>query len=544
MDASPERSSDAVTLSNIRSTALLALLERRRALLFALTLGIAVVLRCGALGTAGFSEDEINKVAAVSQYRHLDFSANAEHPMLLKLLMLGSSALSAAWNRAAEAASLPTVSPETAFRLPSAIAGTLTTAVVFAVADIFFGLEIAAWAALFWAADVNAIAINRIGKEDTLLVLLLLVAVWYYERGKQQGRRDPAGAQAWFRRCGAAFGLMTAAKYMPHYFGLHAIYFRAAEPHPGKNRPDKRPFYTWLAGAFLLANFAVLLPGTWRYLLGYLQGAHLHHTGYLFAHRLYTNTVSTSPWGLPPWFYLTYLVTKVPLALLVAFGFGLWVLYTERDGRGHTFLRVYLLFFLLPYSFVAGKFVRYMLPLFAVMDITAAIGIVWLRERVAARRSCGVQLLATGALSALFMAGPLHAAASSAPYFSLYQNPIGAALGPPGWLFPSDEFWDMGVREAMRTITAVSRRQAVVMSDAPSVVAYYAERYGRPDIESRSLSSDGFRVDAPETWVLAQDGHTYFENIETLQQIRRSTAPFRTIRIRGATAVEIFKYPR
>jgi hypothetical protein len=41
-------------------------------------------------------------------------------------------------------------------------------------------------------------------------------------------------------------------------------------------------------------------------------------------------------------------------------------------------------FTLLPYSLVSGKFVRYMLPVLAVLDLTAAVGIVMLLRRVAA----------------------------------------------------------------------------------------------------------------------------------------------------------------
>jgi len=44
-------------------------------------------LRLTGLGNIGFAEDEINKLEAVRAYDRKDFSANAEHPMLMKALM-------------------------------------------------------------------------------------------------------------------------------------------------------------------------------------------------------------------------------------------------------------------------------------------------------------------------------------------------------------------------------------------------------------------------------------------------------------------------
>src|SRR5262245_44273565 len=155
-----------------------------RAIAVAATSVLALWFRLAALSTYGFSEDEIHKVRAIEQYRAGDFSANAEHPMLMKLAMWCSVDLANRWNGIAPAGRA--VSFETAIRIPNAVAGSLTTAVLFGVADVLFGPAVAVLAALLWALDVNAIAINRIGKEDTFLLLFFLTAVWCYERAKQQ----------------------------------------------------------------------------------------------------------------------------------------------------------------------------------------------------------------------------------------------------------------------------------------------------------------------------------------------------------------------
>src|SRR5262249_15267121 len=157
-------------------------------------------------------DDEINKVRAIEQYRGGHFAANAEHPMLMKLAMWTSVDLARAWNRVAPAASA--ISQETALRLPNAVAGAAATVAIFGIADLLFGGAAAVTAGAIWAFDVNAIAINRIGKEDTFLVLFFLFAVFSYERAKRVGVADPSRAQRWYAASGACFGLMLASKYM------------------------------------------------------------------------------------------------------------------------------------------------------------------------------------------------------------------------------------------------------------------------------------------------------------------------------------------
>jgi hypothetical protein len=76
-------------------------LAQLRVLALAAVLVAACVTRTAHLATYGFSEDEINKVNAVEEYRQGRFLANAEHPMLMKLAMWGSVALSERWNAVA-----------------------------------------------------------------------------------------------------------------------------------------------------------------------------------------------------------------------------------------------------------------------------------------------------------------------------------------------------------------------------------------------------------------------------------------------------------
>lgn len=498
--------------------------------------------RCLTLGATGFAEDEIDIVKAARSYRHLDFSPNAEHPMLAKLAAFASLEAASAWN----AIRLPQISAEAAIRFPSAFTGgVLTTIVVFLLCrELFPDIRVAGWASLLWAADVGATGVNRTAKEDTFFLFFLLAAAWLYARAKRAGRENPEAGRRWYSASAASFGLMLACKYMPHYYGLHALFVRITDPEPGGNRPRKFEWHAVMGMAFFAANFAILLPASWTRLANYLHGATTSHTGYVFAHRLYVNSIFVTPAGPPMSFYLTFLALKVPLLVLGASVVGAAVMLARRQERGFVFLRVFLVFFLLPYSLMGGKFVRYMLPLLAVVDILAAAGIVWLLDRIRARWTATHRRWLVPAFTMLFATGPLYAQAAAWPLCSLSLNGIGAALTSPGGLFPDDEFNDVDVREAVFAIAGTAQPRAVIASDASTVVEEYLAESGRTDIRSVSLAHDGLPSPDYETWVLAQDGHVYFENREMLIQIRRRNSPWAEWRAGGAVAVRVYALGR
>jgi hypothetical protein len=529
-------------LLSLRSVA--TTIECSRGLVLTALVSAALLVRTFGLGTTGFSEDEVNKLRAVEAYSRSDFSANAEHPMLMKLAGWASVAAARWWNRHDRLASVGTISSEAALRLPNALVGGATTAVVFLLAEALFDTATGAWAALFWSLDVNAAAINRIGKEDTFLVFFLLLAAYWFERGKRSSALTAVERDRWFGRSGMAFGLMLASKYMPQYFGLHALFNIAADRNPADDVPDKRwPFFALMGAVFLVANFAVALPSTWSYVLGYARGETLRHSGYTFAHHLYANGIEASPAGLPPWFYLAFLATKVPLVVLAAAAVGIAWVCRHPSHRGATFVRVFLVFTLLPYSFVASKFIRYMLPVLAVIDMAAAVGVARTMRRLSNANAGVLGDLAPALVgSSLVLLLAVHNV-NAAPYPSLAQNAIGAHLDEPGALFPDDEFYDAGIREAVAAIVRVAAPGAVVCGDATAVVAEYLARYGRPDMTACSIAHDGLPMQRGDTWVVAQDGHLYFENAAVIEALRRRLKPWTEISVRGVPAVQVYRLP-
>jgi hypothetical protein len=502
------------------------------------TVVLALGFRTVALDTYGLSEDEINKVWAIDAYRHGHFAANAEHPMLMKLAMWASVEMAEAWNRVAPTAE--TISLETAIRLPNALAGALTSAALAALGAVFFGPVVGLAAALIWALDPNATSISRLGKEDSFLLLFFLLAVAAYEYAKRIGAGDPVRARPWYTAGGALFGLMLASKYMPHFYGLHTLFQVIADRNPGENKPDKAKYYAAMAAAFLAMNFALLTPETWHSIGQYVQGGRQLHHGYAYASQVYVNDASFSPLGVPSTFYIELLLTKTPLIILGAAGFGLLELMRRRRQRGGLWLLLFLVLLIVPYSLMSGKFLRYALPMVALVDLLAALGVGGLIERVQRARWIPVERTIVAAAVMVVICGSLlPIQMSAAPFYSLQQNALGRLVSPPAARFP-EETYDYGVREAVRAISRVARPGAVIVSDASAVVAYYLDASGRRDVRSVSLSAEGLPSGAAEVWVLVQDAHLYFENRTIVEMLRQQLLPWREIRMRGALAVQIF----
>ncbi len=302
--------------------------KRREGFALALLVVVAFALRAVQLDAVGVSEDEARKIAAVEAYRRGNFTPNAEHPMLMKSLILVSFLVAERWNRAI-AASHPDwhISQETALRFPNVLVGALTTVVLFLFAREVFDPMVGWLTAILWATGINAIAINRVAKEDTLLVFFMWLAFFFFMKAKHEGPVETARRQWLYRLSGASFGLMLASKYFPHYMGLIFLY-NYLRPHDRQtNAPLGRRammgFFLAFFLAFVATNPLLLHPETLRYLAIYLTETTVPHHGYEMMGELYYNNAWKFTNRTPLYFYALFLAVKVPPALLLAFVIGL-----------------------------------------------------------------------------------------------------------------------------------------------------------------------------------------------------------------------------
>jgi hypothetical protein len=262
---------------------------------------------------------------------------------------------------------------------------------------------------------------------------------------------------------------------------------------------------------------------------------------------LYHNTVSKAPFGATPlYFYALYLLIKTPPALLAAFVVGLFVTVRKWREPGAAFLLFMLFFWLVPYSLMGAKWLRYTLSLMPFVYMTAAVGAVacarGLLSLLKVSRETNPRLASAlgAAVLALFVAVPAWAAFGAAPHYALYTNAL--APSAAGYYFPHDELYDDGLREAIKFVAEHAPRGATVATETPGVTRYYLERFDRTDLRPRTISDAQFDVtrEPSPTYVILQRGRTYFENRDEMAAVRTTFNPEHQITINGVAAAEVY----
>lgn len=529
-------------------------LEQRKILVLAVLTLMALAVRVYQLDAVGLAEDETNKMFAVRSYEQGDFTANADHPMIMKMLCYGSLHLAEMWNNTAGKLAGLSVSEETALRFPNALFGALTVIPLLLFASSLLGFRVGLVASLLWALGLNAVWINRVGKEDTLLVFFILTAFYLYNCAKQRPESDVLGQERLYTLAGMAFGLMLASKYFPQYFAYNALFYYLAGYNSRNNRALTRRMWLKFFGAMILAfvlfNPAAFLPKTWRYLLEFVSENLITHHGYPFMDGLYNNELSAMTDGMPWYFYFLFLATKFPLPLLLALLVGLIEVFRHRGdpavARGYLFLRLMLMFWLIPMSLVGSKFLRYTLTLMPLLYMTAAVGIVVIWRMVSpALKKLKLEprlrsRVAAVAVALVFVISPAVTTIRSLPYPSLYLNALGGDR--TGYYFPHDEFYDLGARESIKHVAETAPQGASLASEIPGVVQYYLERYNRPDIRSEIISHPKFNlVENPPDYILLQHGRLYFENREEFRLVENSFSPEQASSYLGADASRVYR---
>ncbi|MBC7909777.1 MAG: hypothetical protein H7Y30_04710 [Pyrinomonadaceae bacterium] len=200
---------------------------------------------------------------------------------------------------------------------------------------------------------------------------------------------------------------------------------------------------------------------------------------------------------------------------------------------------------IVPYSLIGAKWLRYTLSLMPFVYILAAVGVMTLAgwsatlfKRLKAERA---SVFAYAAILIFFIALPAWAAYKSAPHYALYTNKL-VSESKAGFYFPHDEFYDDGLREAIRYVCENAPQGAIIAHETPGVVRFYLQKFGRTDLQSRVLSDPSFNLDPEqETFIILQRGRTYFENQEKMNQVRaRFPLVYASCLRRGLAAAEVY----
>ncbi|HEX8150223.1 MAG TPA: glycosyltransferase family 39 protein [Pyrinomonadaceae bacterium] len=507
-------------------------------------------LRAYQLGAESLSEDELNKVRAVAEYRERGLTpANGEHPFLMKALLTASIVASEGWNSTSVARrnSQLRVSTETAARLPGALLGALTSFLIFLVTRELFGAEVALLAAALWAFDPAAVGFNRIAKEDSFLVFFFLLGNVFWLRGQRAAEEGVSRPEPFYWAAAAAFGAMLASKYVPHFLAISGAYYWAFQGVPSTRwRMGKKKWLVWFAVmgvAFVVCNPTILLPGTWKEMLTFAGEKRIGHDSYEFLGRLYRNQMSLWLRGSPWYFYYVFMGVKLPALVLVGCAAGLPLLFRRRLGDGRYFLLFWLFFWFFPFTFLGGKFTRYFTFALPAVLMTSAVGLHYLAGLVARlwRRLPGGAEWAAPALGVLVVGLSLLASLKAAPHYRLYTNFVGGGEGRAGSYFPHDEFYDSSTREIAASVARLAPTGAGVASETPELLAYYLHLAGREDLRSVSLSDRAaLREFRPGDLVVVARGRRYFSNDELTARLDAASQPAAAVSLGRVPSAKVY----
>lgn len=505
------------------------------------------------LGAEGLSEDELNKLRAVEDYRAHGLTAtNGEHPFLMKALLTASVVVTERWNATSLVASHPAlqVSTEAALRLPGVILGALTSLLIFLVVSELFGIEIALIAAALWALDPSGIGFNRIAKEDGFFLFFFLLANVFWLRGQRVAESGAGDFKRYYWATAISFGAMLASKYLPHFMAISGSYYYIFQGIPATRwRMGKKKwlaFFGIMGVAFLIFNPTILLPGTWHEMKIFAGEKRIGHDSYEFMGTLNRNQMTLWLKGSPWYFYYVFMGVKLALPVLVGFLIGLPLLFRKRLGDGRFFILFWLMYWFMPFTVLGGKFTRYFTMALPVVLITSAIGIhfaaQWLTKRLGPlAKTDSAKALVRASLAALVLVFPLIASASVTPYYRLYTNVIGGGPERAGSYFPHDEFYDARTREAVAEIAQRARPNARIASETPGLVTYYGQLAGRQDLVSLSLSDkEAMRQFEAGDFVIVARGRRYFSNEAYVARLEESNAPAATVSLGEVPAIRIF----
>jgi hypothetical protein len=522
-------------------------------LLLSLILLAGFGLRVVQSGQEGLSEDEMNKLVAVEDYRaHGLTAANGEHPMLMKAILTASILAAESWNSAAWVSSKPAlhISSESALRFPGIILGSLVSLLLFFVAGELFGTRIGLLAAALWALDPTAIAFSRIAKEDIFLLFFFLLANVFWLRGQRAAETNKGRPSRYYWAAAVAFGAMLASKYLFHFFAISTSYYWIFQSIPATRwRLGPRKwlvFFCIMGAAFLLCNPGILLPGTWREIMKFAGEHRIGHDAYEFMGRLYHNQATLWLRGSPWYFYYVFMGVKLPIPELIGFVVGLVLLFRKRLGDGRFFILFWLMLWFLPFTVLGGKFTRYFTMALPAVLITAAIGTHYVAQVVSRlfkdrTAPAAWDRRVAVAVFALVLTFSAIASLTAMPHYRLYTNTIGGGQARAGSYFPHDEFYDASVRDAVSFLGQRAGPGVRVACETPTLVKHYAELAGRGDLNPVSLSDkEALKGLQPGDFILIARGRRYFSNEAVVKRLPEIASPLQNVTLGSVPAIDIY----
>jgi hypothetical protein len=309
-------------------------------------------------------------------------------------------------------------------------------------------------------------------------------------------------------------------------------------------------FFAIMGIVFLILSPTIFLPETWRQMGLFAGGKRVSHDGYEFMNRLYTQRFDDWLRGIPVYFYFVFTAVKLPLLTVLGFAAGLPLLFRRKLGDGRYFILFWFMLWVVAFCFPGGKFTRYYTTVLPAVLITSALGIQfagrWLSNRIANFDWAGsLRHYVPATLAVIVITASVISSVQAAPHFRLFTNSIGGGTEWAGYYFPHDEFYDASMRDVISEIAHRARTGARVVSESPSLAAYYAERANRTDLLCLSLSDPEAikQLDAGDFVIVAR-GRRYFSNDALTSTLRDHASPIVELSLGPVPSAKLYEWPQ
>jgi hypothetical protein len=501
---------------------------------------LAFALRVHQIDFYSLSEDESAKWVAIQEYRNGHFAGvNSEHPLLPKIMAWASLTAGERWSRVATAHHWPSLRPEGWLRLPNAIFGALTTAILYLLCRRLIGIPGSLAASLFWAITPLTIALNRLMKEETPLTFFALLACYFYLRAKEAD--EDRTARRWYDLSAIGFGLALASQYILHLLGLNALaWFIAAKM--GLTREPSRfrykRFYFVMFASFILVNPVILSPTNMHAILNWVHHEGVKHSGYDFDGTLYMNFPSRLLAGLPWFYYLLLVAVKTPIPILTAIALGSTLLLRDRRTLASCFFISLGIVQLIGLSVSGAKWIRYSLPLLPFLYLAGGYAVqrIW---KISKER--GLSLSFVGAATIIFVGFPLGGLLRWAPFYSFYLNSIGGGKQSVTRYFAPDEVSEFDTREVAQLVCRSASRNANLATARPMSMTYYLQACGRNDMKVMALY-DPHYVPQDGDFIILEPSRRFLETQRFFDVLGNSAMLHSEVRVGPVRASTIYLF--
>jgi Dolichyl-phosphate-mannose-protein mannosyltransferase len=489
---------------------------------------LGLCLRLRGLSAEGFGDDEVHKWLAANRYLQGIFSGDdVEHPMLMKWLIAACIAIGGKLGWA----------PETMTRLPNALAGGLSIAVVAQLGKRLFGSTAGLFASALAAVSVTLIGYQRVAKEDTLLGLFLMLLLLSLAEAKAAADDGRSSKRAELYGAASLAG-MLASKYFFFLTPIPIVFYLWVK----RDTRWRVPFKRWaqLVGIALLlwcfVNWSPFLPSTWEYAKSYTTGQQTVHGSLFFMGRIYHNLVEYGWNGTPLWFYAVFAAVKLaPLTFLGSL-VGLAVALVQRKPA-HKMMLSWMAVWFLVHSASGSKWGRFFVSVLPAFLIFAGYASALLLERL---RAPSLRWAAAAALGLLLPGTEAWAAVKHAPHYRLYISPLGGGEAQVQWYFPHCDYFDAGFREAVQYVAAHAERDAELSTEIDWPAQLYSELAGRPDLHQTLVRRGRTCRSGRICYVVVQAGRWYFLNQDAVANLAKRT-PWHVESIEGREVVKVYR---